>query len=136
MGVPEEKEMVYAILVSEDRIENLGTDGVGYLVIAFPEQLVVEGPTTISVRDKLTLNNLTWEQVVKPQYKKMFPKTLEKPEANAWFFDIMVKTIVEKVDRSFPDEEYSRVWKVIDGPLKGRIRKTATKILAIGIYKK
>ena len=135
MGVSEEKEMVYAILVSEDRIKNLGTDGVGYLVLAFPEQLVVEGPTTISVRDKLTLNNLTYEQVVKPQHKNVF-KSLEKPEANAQFIDILVKITMEVIGRNFPDEEYSRVWKVIEGPMKGRFKKTATKILAIGIYKK
>ena len=136
MGVSEEKEMVYAILVSEDRIKNLGTDGVGYLVLAFPEQLVVEGPTTISVRDKLTLNNLTYEQVVKPQYKKLFKKSLEKPEANAQFIDMLIKITMEKIDQNFPDGEYSRVWKVIEGPMKGRFKKTATKILAIGIYKK
>ena len=135
MGVSEEKEMVYAILVSEDRIKNLGTDGVGYLVLAFPEQLVVEGPTTISVRDKLTLNNLPYEQVVKPQHKNVF-KSLEKPEANAQFIDILVKITMEVIGRNFPDEEYSRVWKVIEGPMKGRFKKTATKILAIGIYKK
>ena len=130
-----EKELVYAILVSEDRIKNLGTDGVGYLVIAFPEQLVVEGPKTISVRDKLTLNNLTYEQVVKPQYKKHFRTALDKPEANAQFIEILVKITMERANRNFPDEEYSRVWKVIKGPTKGRFKKTPTKILAIGIYK-
>jgi hypothetical protein len=136
MGVSDEREMVYAILVSEDRIKNLGTDGVGYLVLAFPEQLVVEGPTTISVRDHLTLNNLTYEQVVKPQYTDLFKKSLEKPEVNTQFIDMLIKITMEKIGQSYPDEAYSRVWKVIAGPVKGRFKKTATKILAIGIYKK
>lgn len=130
-----EKELVYAILVSEDRIKNLGTDGVGYSVIAFPEQLVAEGPTTFKARDHFTLNNLTYEQVVKPQYKNLFKKSLEKPEANAQFIDMLIKITMEKIGQNFPDEEYSRVWKVIKGPTKGRFKKTPTKILAIGIYK-
>jgi len=135
MGVSEEKKLVYAILVSEERIKNLGTDGVGYSVIAFPEQLVVEGPTAFKARDHFTLNNLTYEQVVKPQYKNHFKTALEKPEANAQFIEILVKATMQVINQNFPDEEYSRVWKVIKGPVKGRFKKTPTKILAIGIYK-
>jgi hypothetical protein len=144
MGVSEEKELVYAILVSEERIKNLGTDGVGYSVIAFPEQLVVEGPTAFKARDHFTLNNLTYEEVVKPQYRTAFKRVLENPkegvmidniERDAKFFlEVLVQAAIERADQSYMGEKYSRLWKVIEGPKKGMFRKP-TKILAIGIYK-
>jgi hypothetical protein len=145
MDVSEEKEMVYAILVSEDRIKRLEIDGVGYVLSAFPEQLVAVSPETIKARDNATLRNLTYEDVVKPQYRKAFKQVLENPKEGVmidkyerdpkFFLEVLVQAAIEKVDQSYMGENYLRVWKVIEGPKKGMFKKP-TKILAIGIYKK
>jgi hypothetical protein len=143
MEMSEEKNLVCAILASEDRIEKLATDGLNYMVTAFPEQRV-EGPTTITARDVFRLRNLTYEEIVKPEYTKAFKQVLENPvgsvrienteRAAEVVLKVLIDAAIEKIDQRYLGKEYSREWKVIEGPKKGTFRKTPTKILAIGIY--
>jgi FAD synthase len=143
MEMSEEKNMVCAILASEDRIEKLATDGLSYMVTAFPEQHV-EGPTAITARDIFRLRNLTYEEIVRPEYTKAFKQVLENPvgsvridnndRAAEVVLKVLIDAAIEKIDQRYLGEEYSREWKVIEGPKKGTFRKAPTKILAIGIY--
>ena len=143
MEMSAEKNLVCAILASEDRIKKLATDGLSYIVTAFPEQLV-EGPKTIKAKDMFRLRNLTYEEIVKPEYRNAFKQVLENPVGSVKIdnndrdaevvLKVLIDAAIETIDQRYLGEEYSREWKVIEGPKKGTFRKTPTKILAIGIY--
>ena len=143
MEMSDEKNMVCAILASEDRIEKLGTDGLSYMVTAFPDQRV-EDATTLTAKDVLRLRNLTFEEIVKPEYTKAVKQVLENPtgsirienteRAAQVVLKVLIDAAIEKIDQRYLGKEYSRQWTVIEGPQKGTFRKTPTKILAIGIY--
>jgi len=141
------EKLIYAILISERPIKSQ-PDLIGYLALAFPEQLAVISPTKFAIHDECTLTNLTYDQWVKPQFKDKWTSHIYSfdkgvrvlpPEAEAHsILEYMMLNLIKEIRPEFATSTaFVRRWSVIDGPQvkEGFFGKSRpTKILAVGVY--